>query len=190
MEQSTNRVRSPAMNASRNVSDEPVPAPPPTILVVEDEILVRTVIAAYLRDCGFDVVEAGNADEAVRVLEAGIRIDIVFSDVNMPGSLDGFGPAQWLRRERPRLKIILTSGAAQGGEGRERPLRARPDPGQALRLRRTGAPASGSAVEKRLTPRRREAPSRSRGVTPAVVGHRPRPLPTPSRRRAPHGSSG
>ncbi|MGZ5911480.1 MAG: response regulator [Reyranella sp.] len=100
------------MNASRNVSDEPVL--PPTILVVEDEILVRTVIAAYLRDCGFDVVEAGSADEAVRVLEAGVRIDIVFSDINMPGSLDGFGLAQWLRQERPGLKIILTSGAAQG----------------------------------------------------------------------------
>jgi CheY-like chemotaxis protein len=84
--------------------------------VVEDEILVRTVIAAYLRDCGFDVVEAGNADEAVRVLEAGIRIDIVFSDVNMPGRLDGFGLAQWLRRERPDLKIILTSGVAQGAK--------------------------------------------------------------------------
>ena len=102
------------MNASLNVSDEPVPAPPPTVLVVEDEILVRTVIAAYLRDGGFDVVEAGNADEAVRVLAAGIRVDIVFSDVNMPGSLDGFGLAQWLRRERPGLEIILTSGAAQG----------------------------------------------------------------------------
>jgi CheY-like chemotaxis protein len=101
------------MNASRNVSDESVPAPPPTILVVEDEILVRTVIAAYLRDCGFDVVEAGNAEEAVRVLEASIRVDIVFSDVNMPGRLDGFGLVQWLRRERPGLKIILTSGAAQ-----------------------------------------------------------------------------
>ena len=101
------------MNASRNVSDESVPAPPPTILVVEDEILVRTVTAAYLRDCGFDVVEAGNAEEAVRVLEASIRVDIVFSDVNMPGSLDGFGLVQWLRRERPGLKIILTSGAAQ-----------------------------------------------------------------------------
>jgi CheY-like chemotaxis protein len=101
------------MNASRNVSDESVPASPPTILVVEDEILVRTVIAAYLRDCGFDVVEAGNAEEAVRVLEASIRVDIVFSDINMPGSLDGFGLAQWLRRERPGLKIILTSGAAQ-----------------------------------------------------------------------------
>ncbi|MGZ5904834.1 MAG: response regulator, partial [Reyranella sp.] len=83
------------MNASRNVLDEPVL--PPTVLVVEDEILVRTVIAAYLRDCGFDVVEAGSADEAVRVLEAGVRIDIVFSDINMPGSLDGFGLAQWLR---------------------------------------------------------------------------------------------
>jgi DNA-binding response OmpR family regulator len=102
------------MNASRNVSDEPVP--PPTILVVEDEILVRTVIAAYLRDCGFGVIEAGDADEAVRVLEAGIRVDIVFSDVNMPGSLDGFGLAQWLRRERPGLKIILTSGVAQGAQ--------------------------------------------------------------------------
>ena len=101
------------MNASRNVSDKSVPAPPPTILVVEDEILVRAVTAAYLRDCGFDVVEAGNADEAVRVLEASIRVDIVFSDVNMPGSLDGFGLVQWLRRERPDLKIILTSGAAQ-----------------------------------------------------------------------------
>ena len=104
------------MNASRNVSDELVPAPPPTVLVVEDEILVRTAIAAYLREYGFDVVEAGNADEAIRVMEAGIRIDIVFSDVNMPGSLDGFGLAQWLRRERPGLEIILTSGAAQGAQ--------------------------------------------------------------------------
>jgi CheY-like chemotaxis protein len=117
------------MNASRNVSDEPVL--PSTILVVEDEILVRTVVAAYLRDCGFDVIEADNADEAVRVLEAGVRIDIVFSDINMPGSLDGFGLAQWLRRERPGLKIILTSGAAQGAKdasdpGAHVPILAKP----------------------------------------------------------------
>jgi CheY-like chemotaxis protein len=90
--------------------EEPVPAPPSTVLVVEDEIMVRAVVAAYLRDCGFDVVEAANADEGVRVLEAGVRVDIVFSDVNMPGSIDGFGLAQWLRRERPGLKIVLTSG--------------------------------------------------------------------------------
>jgi CheY-like chemotaxis protein len=101
------------MSAARNISDEPVPAPPPVILVVEDDVLLRTVVAAYLRECGFDVVEAGSADEAIRVLQADIGVDIVFSDVNMPGSLDGFGLAQWLRRERPGLKIILTSGAAR-----------------------------------------------------------------------------
>ena len=101
------------MNAARNIRDEPVAAPPPSVLVVEDDVLVRTVVAAYLRDCGFDVVEAGSADEAIRVIEAGLRIDIVFSDVNMPGRLDGFGLAQWVRRERPGLKVILTSGAAR-----------------------------------------------------------------------------
>jgi CheY-like chemotaxis protein len=105
--------RSPDMNAVCNISDDPIPAPPPSVLVVEDDVLVRTVVAAYLRECGFDVVEAGSADEAIRVLEADIQVDIVFSDVNMPGSMDGFGLAQWLRREHPGLKIILTSGAGR-----------------------------------------------------------------------------
>jgi DNA-binding response OmpR family regulator len=106
-------ARSPRMNAARNIADDPVPAPPPAVLVVEDDVLVRTVVAAYLRECGFDVVEAGGADEAIRVLEADIRVDIVFSDVNMPGRMDGFGLAQWLRRERPGLKVILTTGAGR-----------------------------------------------------------------------------
>jgi CheY-like chemotaxis protein len=106
-------ARSSDMNAARNISDDSVPAPPPSVLVVEDDVLVRTIAAAYLRECGFDVVEGGSADEAIRVLEAGIQIDIVFSDVNMPGSMDGFGLAQWLRRERPDLKIIPTSGAGR-----------------------------------------------------------------------------
>src|SRR5262245_45697420 len=101
------------MNAARSIVDKPSPAPPPTVLVVEDDVLVRIMVAAYLRECGFDVVEAGNADEAIRVLEADLRVDVVFSDVNMPGSMDGFGLAQWLRRERPGLEIILTSGAAR-----------------------------------------------------------------------------
>jgi CheY-like chemotaxis protein len=101
------------MNAARNVSEEPDPAPPPSILVVDDDVLVRTVVAAYLRDCGFDVVEASNADEAVRIIQSEIAVDVVFSDINMPGSMDGFGLAQWIRRERPQLQIILTSGAAR-----------------------------------------------------------------------------
>ena len=101
------------MNAVRNSNGEPVTAPPPTILVVEDDVQVRNLLAAYLRECGFDVVEANSADEAIRLLQAEVRIDIVFSDVNMPGTMDGFGLAQWVRRERPWLKVILTSGAAR-----------------------------------------------------------------------------
>jgi CheY-like chemotaxis protein len=101
------------MNAASNTTGEPVPSPPPVILVVEDDVLVRSIVAAYLRECGFDVIEANSADEAIRVLQAEVRVDIVFSDIQMPGSMDGFGLAQWIRRERPWLKVILTSGAAR-----------------------------------------------------------------------------
>jgi CheY-like chemotaxis protein len=113
------------MNAARSTMGEPVPAPPPTILVVEDDVLVRSLVAAYLRECGFDVIEANGADEAIRVMEAEVRVDIVFSDVNMPGSMDGFGLAQWVHRERPWLKVILTSGAARTAS-EQGPILAKP----------------------------------------------------------------
>jgi CheY-like chemotaxis protein len=90
------------------------PAPRlPAVLVVEDDVLVRTIAAAFLRDGGLDVVEAGDADEAIRLVEAGVEIGVVFSDVNMPGSMDGFGLAAWLRQHRPEIKIILASGATR-----------------------------------------------------------------------------
>ncbi len=101
------------MNAGCKTFEEPVPASSPTVLVVEDDMLVRSLAAAYLRDCGFEVIEATGADEAIRILQADVHVDIVFSDVNMPGSMDGFGLAQWVRRERPKLRVILTSGAAR-----------------------------------------------------------------------------
>jgi DNA-binding NtrC family response regulator len=79
-----------------------------TILVVEDDILVRMPIAHYLRDCGYRVIEAANADEATTVLlHQETRIDIVFSDIEMPGSIDGFGLARWIRDHRPGLDVIL-----------------------------------------------------------------------------------
>ena len=117
-----------SMNAVCIRSSDRDPAPPASILVVEDEVLVRSVVAMYLRDCGFQVVEAGNADEAIRVLEAGLAVDIVFSDVNMPGSMDGFGLAAWLRLERPGLHLILTSGSPQktADLGKHRPFLAKP----------------------------------------------------------------
>ena len=100
------------MNAARSTMGEPVPAPPLTILVVEDDMLVRSLVAAYLRESGFAVIEATSADDALRVLQADVEVDIVFSDIQMPGSMDGFGLAQWVRCERPWLKVVLTSGAA------------------------------------------------------------------------------
>lgn len=84
---------------------------PRTILVVEDEILIRTAVALHLRDAGYRVVEAANADEALRALAADGTIDLVFSDVNMPGGMDGNELARILRRDRPAMKVVLASGA-------------------------------------------------------------------------------
>lgn len=95
-----------------NLEDD-LPVEPSTVLVVEDELLVREVIVEYLRDCGFRVIEASNADDAIKMLRTDPRIDVVFSDVLMPGTLDGFGLAQWIRREQPNVRIILTSGLAR-----------------------------------------------------------------------------
>jgi CheY-like chemotaxis protein len=80
-----------------------------TVLVVEDEVLLRLVIADYLRDCGFRVIEAADADEAIVVLkQPQLAVDVVFSDIEMPGSMDGFGLAQWTRSNRPGVEVILT----------------------------------------------------------------------------------
>jgi CheY-like chemotaxis protein len=84
-----------------------------TILVVEDEVLVRMVIADYLRECGYRVIEAGSAEEAITVLTSPEPVEIVFSDVQMPGEMDGFGLATWVRRNQPWLKVLLTSGNAR-----------------------------------------------------------------------------
>ncbi len=74
--------------------------------------MVRMPIAEYLRDCGFHVLEAGNAHEAMAVLDSADRVDVVFSDVRMPGQMDGFALARWLRQAHPGLPVLLTSGYA------------------------------------------------------------------------------
>jgi DNA-binding NtrC family response regulator len=79
-----------------------------TILVVEDEVLVRMPIAQYLRDCGYQVIEAANADEAITVLShKETVVDVVFTDIDMPGALDGFGLAKWVREHRHGVDVIL-----------------------------------------------------------------------------------
>jgi DNA-binding response OmpR family regulator len=88
-----------------------------TVLIVEDEILIRFQIAAYLRTCGYRVIEAAHAEEALIVLqEPDLAVDIVMSDVEMPGKIDGFGLAQWLRVNRPGLPVILCGSAAKAAD--------------------------------------------------------------------------
>jgi DNA-binding NtrC family response regulator len=79
-----------------------------TILVVEDDVLVRMPIAQYLRDCGDKVIEASNADEAIQVLlHQATPVDVVFSDIEMLGTVDGFGLANWICEHRPGLDVLL-----------------------------------------------------------------------------------
>lgn len=76
--------------------------------------MIRFCIADYLRECGFQVVEAVDVEEAMTLLRSPeVPIDLVFSDVNMPGDQDGFDLARWVRAAFPDLPVILTSGAAQ-----------------------------------------------------------------------------
>jgi CheY-like chemotaxis protein len=82
----------------------------PTILVVEDEMLVRVMLADALRDAGYEAVEAVDGDEAIRLLRGSDNIKVVVSDIRMPGSLDGIALARRVRSERPDIKIVLVSG--------------------------------------------------------------------------------
>jgi CheY-like chemotaxis protein len=90
--------------------------PPPTVLIVADEVLVRMAVSNYLRECGYNVIETGDAQEAIEVMTSDVAVDIAFSDIAMPGSLDGFGLAQWIRRERPDIKVVLSSGVARSAK--------------------------------------------------------------------------
>jgi len=82
----------------------------PVVLVVEDEALLRSITGEYLRLSGYVVIEATDAAEAIEVIGRGERPDVVFSDVSLSGTMDGLSLARWLRRQRPDLHVMLTSG--------------------------------------------------------------------------------
>ena len=90
------------------------PDPEATVLVVDDEVLVRSAIAEYLRDCGYHVLEAANAAEAVIALQDSVlRVDVVLSAVEMPGAMDGFGLSRWVREHRPDIEVVLAGTPAR-----------------------------------------------------------------------------
>jgi CheY-like chemotaxis protein len=106
-----------------------------TVLVVEDDVLVRLVIAGYLRECGYRVLEAASADEAVRLLARGeAHVDVVLTDVEMPGEMDGFALAHWVRRERPGVEVVMAGTPARAAD------------------------AAGELCEQGLTPTRPDSP--------------------------------
>lgn len=82
----------------------------PAILVVEDEAFIRMAAADTIEDLGFSPYEAGDAHEALSLLAEHPEIELMFSDVNMPGPMDGVALARRAAKERPDLGIILTSG--------------------------------------------------------------------------------
>ena len=82
----------------------------PIVLVVEDVVLVRMLLADYLRKSGYQVLEASDGEEAIRLIQR-LPVAVVISDIHMPGATtDGLALARWIREHRPDLKIILASG--------------------------------------------------------------------------------
>ena len=83
---------------------------PPTVLVVEDEAILLFSITDDLRDAGFVVLEATNAAAAIFILETSPEISILFTDIDMPGSMDGLRLSAAVRERWPPVKILVTSG--------------------------------------------------------------------------------
>lgn len=115
-----------------------------TVVMVESDVVVRMTICAYLRECGYRVIEASSADEARAVLDQDdAHADVVLTAVELTGETDGFALAQWIRRRRPGLEVLLAGTTARKAEAagdlcEEGPHLAKPYEPQALvdRIRR------------------------------------------------------
>ncbi|OYY11032.1 MAG: hypothetical protein B7X99_02175 [Rhizobiales bacterium 17-65-6] len=99
------------VNASRVTQQDNAPK---TILVVEDEPLLRLVVSELLRMRKLTVVETASAEEAEAVLAAGVHVDLVFTDVRMPGRFDGMELTRRVRARNPQLPVVVTSGHLDG----------------------------------------------------------------------------
>ncbi len=89
----------------------------PVVLVVEDEFLLRMDAVDVISAAGFEVLEAANADQAIEILESRFDISVVFTDIQMPGSMDGLRLAKAIRGRWPPIKIVTTSGHVNVSHG-------------------------------------------------------------------------
>ena len=86
------------------------PPPRPVVLVVEDDALLRYHALDVVESAGYEAIEAENADEAIRILERRTDVRLIFTDIDMPGSMDGLKLAAVVRNRWPPVEIIVTSG--------------------------------------------------------------------------------
>lgn len=84
----------------------------PVVLVVEDSPMIRMGAVDLVRSAGYEALEACDADEAIRILESRDDIDLVFTDVQMPGTMDGIKLSHHIRDRWPPVKLLVASGAA------------------------------------------------------------------------------
>jgi CheY-like chemotaxis protein len=87
------------------------------VLLVEDELLVREVAAEDLAEAGFEVTAASDGDEALAILREGTGFDLLFTDIRMPGSTDGWELAREARKVMPGLRVIYATGLGEAGDG-------------------------------------------------------------------------
>src|SRR6202047_4977223 len=97
---------------------------PPKVLAVEDEMMLRMRAVDIVEDAGFTPIEAENADEALAILESRSDIDLLFTDIQMPGSMDGLKLAHAVHQRWPAIKIILVSGQVTPAEA-DTPINSR-----------------------------------------------------------------
>lgn len=122
----------------------------PVVLVVEDEVFIRVDAVEMIEAAGFDVIEARNADDAIKILETQ-TVHLIFTDIQMPGSMDGLKLAHAVRTRWPPVHIVTTSGHARltaadlptGGRFLPKPYTAA-DLGRVLREITTGIPPSSA----------------------------------------------
>jgi len=88
----------------------------PVVLVAEDEILIRITLTQHLRNAGFRIIEASNAQEAMDIFDSGENVDVLFTDIRMPGDRDGIRLAHWVKQNHPDVRIVFASGERDIGD--------------------------------------------------------------------------
>ena len=113
----------------RVMTDNSPTLPKPVLLLFDRNVLIRTALAGYLRECGFTVIETGTLEEANALLGSEHHIDLAFLEIG-EDSAQGFGLAQMIRKARPQVKVMMASGvanaAAEAGDLCDGPMLAKP----------------------------------------------------------------